>query len=478
MVVFNLLPGLPLDGGRLLRSLVWAVSKSQLVGTRAGAHAGRVVAVLVLLFTVWFNRGPNGLAAGFVGLMLAAYLWFGAGQSLKFAQVMAKLPAVDLDRLLRPGLLVPPDLSIAEALRRMWQGSARGLVLVDSADRPAAIVEEAKVNAVPPDRRPWVPAQRRGPSARGRARPAPRSEGRGPACSGSRHARHRSTSSSTTPAHRPASWPPPTSPPPSALPGERSEGRPMSANEAPGSGPFRAGERVQLTDPKGRLHTVTLEPGKQFHTHRGAIEHDALIGAPEGSVVPSTAGTLYLALRPLLVDFVLSMPRGAAVIYPKDAAQIITMGDIYPGATVLEAGAGSGSMTCALLRAVGPSGRVISYEVRDDHAEVAVRNVETFFGERPANWELRIGDAVEHGSDETVDRVILDMLSPWEVLPHDGSRAQPGRRPHRLRRDDDPGVPPRRGDPRARRVHRTGRLGDVHARLARRRAGGTARSTG
>jgi tRNA (adenine57-N1/adenine58-N1)-methyltransferase len=195
----------------------------------------------------------------------------------------------------------------------------------------------------------------------------------------------------------------------------------MSMNAAPGSGPFRAGERVQLTDPKGRLHTVTLEPGKQFHTHRGAIEHDALIGAPEGSVVPSTAGTLYLALRPLLVDFVLSMPRGAAVIYPKDAAQIITMGDIHPGATVLEAGAGSGSLTCALLRAVGPTGRVISYEVREDHAEVAVRNVETFFGERPPNWDLRIGDAVEH-----VDRIILDMLSPWEVLPSMAAALNPG----------------------------------------------------
>src|SRR6476660_8299034 len=191
----------------------------------------------------------------------------------------------------------------------------------------------------------------------------------------------------------------------------------MSVNAAPGSGPFRAGERVQLSDPKGRLHTVTLTAGKQFHTHRGAIEHDALIGAPEGSVVSSTAGTLYLALRPLLVDFVLSMPRGAAVIYPKDAAQIVTMGDIHPGATVLEAGAGSGSLTCALLRAVGPTGRVISYEVREDHAEVAVRNVETFFGERPPNWDLRIADAVEHAADEQVDRIILDMLSPWEVLP-------------------------------------------------------------
>jgi tRNA (adenine57-N1/adenine58-N1)-methyltransferase len=195
---------------------------------------------------------------------------------------------------------------------------------------------------------------------------------------------------------------------------------------APGSGPFQAGERVQLSDPKGRLHTVTLEPGKKFHTHRGAIEHDSLIGAPEGSVVSATSGTLYLALRPLLVDFVLSMPRGAAVIYPKDAAQIITMGDIYPGATVLEAGAGSGSLTCALLRAVGPTGQVISYEVRDDHADVAVRNLETFFGEQPPNWSLRRGDVADHRADEQVDRVILDMLSPWEVLPAVAAAVRPG----------------------------------------------------
>ena len=195
---------------------------------------------------------------------------------------------------------------------------------------------------------------------------------------------------------------------------------------APGSGPFREGERVQLTDPKGRLHTVTLQAGKQFHTHRGAIEHDALIGLPEGSVVTATAGTQYLALRPLLTDFVLSMPRGAAVIYPKDAAQIVAMGDMYPGATVLEAGAGSGSLTCALLRAVGPTGRVVSYEVRDDHAEVAVRNVETFFGERPPNWTLHLADAATHPADQPVQRVVLDMLSPWEVLPAMADALQPG----------------------------------------------------
>jgi tRNA (adenine57-N1/adenine58-N1)-methyltransferase len=194
----------------------------------------------------------------------------------------------------------------------------------------------------------------------------------------------------------------------------------------PGSGPFRPGERVQLTDPKGRLHTVVLEAGKQFHTHRGAIEHDDLIGRPEGSVVSSTSGTLYLALRPLLTDFVLSMPRGAAVIYPKDSAQIVAQGDIAPGSVVLEAGAGSGSLTCSLLRAVGPEGRVISYEVRDDHAEVAERNVRTFFGDLPPNWSLRRGDVVEHPADEPVDRVVLDMLSPEEVLTGVGAALQPG----------------------------------------------------
>jgi tRNA (adenine57-N1/adenine58-N1)-methyltransferase len=192
------------------------------------------------------------------------------------------------------------------------------------------------------------------------------------------------------------------------------------------TGTFEAGERVQLSDNKGRLHTVTLEPGKQFHTHRGAIEHDALIGQPEGSLAVSTGGTAYLALRPLLADFVLSMPRGAAVIYPKDAAQIVALGDIYPGATVLEAGAGSGALTCSLLRAVGPTGRVISYELRPDHAEFAERNVETFFGERPSNWDLRLGDLAEYDPREQADRVILDMLAPWLVLTTVSAALRPG----------------------------------------------------
>ncbi|EHY87805.1 tRNA (adenine-N1)-methyltransferase [Saccharomonospora azurea] len=190
------------------------------------------------------------------------------------------------------------------------------------------------------------------------------------------------------------------------------------------AGPFRAGDRVQLTDPKGRHYTIVLAEGQEYHTHRGAVPHDALIGAPEGSVVTSTQGTSYLALRPLLPDYVLSMPRGAQVIYPKDAAQIVMWGDMFPGARVLEAGAGSGALTCSLLRAVGPEGSVTSYEVRPDHAEHAVRNVEKFFGERPSNWTLHVDDLATHTGE--VDRVVLDMLTPWEVLPTVSEALVPG----------------------------------------------------
>ncbi|MGM7643830.1 tRNA (adenine-N1)-methyltransferase [Nocardia sp. JW2] len=191
------------------------------------------------------------------------------------------------------------------------------------------------------------------------------------------------------------------------------------------TGPFAIGDRVQLTDAKGRLYTVVLEEGKEFHTHRGGIKHDDLIGADEGSVVKSINGTPYLALRPLLTDYVLSMPRGATVIYPKDAAQIVHEGDVFPGARVLEAGAGSGALTCSLLRAVGSEGQVISYEIRDDHAEHAVRNVETFFGERPPNWSLTVADVANYDGEQ-VDRVVLDMLAPWEALPAVSKALVPG----------------------------------------------------
>jgi len=182
-------------------------------------------------------------------------------------------------------------------------------------------------------------------------------------------------------------------------------------------GPFRAGDRVQLTDPKRRHYTVTLERGAEYHTHRGGLRHDDLIGKPEGSLVVSPSGTPYLALRPRLADYVLSMPRGAQVIYPKDAAQILMWGDVFPGARVMEAGAGSGALTCSLLQAVGPTGSVLSYEIRDDHAQHAERNVKGFFGDAPPNWTLRVADLHTHdGAAEPVDRVVLDMLAPWEQL--------------------------------------------------------------
>jgi tRNA (adenine57-N1/adenine58-N1)-methyltransferase catalytic subunit len=185
--------------------------------------------------------------------------------------------------------------------------------------------------------------------------------------------------------------------------------------EVRASGPFREGDRVQLTDPKGRHYTLVLTPGGQYHTHRGAVAHDDVLGQPEGSLVTSAGGTAYLALRPLLADYVLSMPRGAQVIYPKDAAQIVAMGDVFPGAKVLEAGAGSGALTCSLLRAVGETGEVHSYELRPDFAAIARKNVEAFFGGPHPAWHLHNGDVADN--DITgFDRIVLDMLTPWEAL--------------------------------------------------------------
>ncbi len=195
-------------------------------------------------------------------------------------------------------------------------------------------------------------------------------------------------------------------------------------------GPFSAGERVQLTDPKGRLHTITLTPGKQFHTHRGHIPHDSLIGMPDGSTVTNTAGVEYLALRPLLSDYVMSMPRGAAVVYPKDAAQIVTMADVFPGAVVVEAGVGSGALSMSLLRAVGASGRVHSFERREDFAEIARANARDFFGVDHPAWTVTVGDLVEAlpaaVAPGSVDRVVLDMLAPWECLEVVSEALAPG----------------------------------------------------
>src|ERR1017187_4160556 len=185
----------------------------------------------------------------------------------------------------------------------------------------------------------------------------------------------------------------------------------------PRQGPLMPGEPVQLTDPKGRRHLITLRAGATFHTHRGTLNHDDIIGGPDGNVVKSGGGTPYVVFRPLLADFTLAMKRGAAVVYPKDAAQIVAFADVFPGARVLEAGAGSGALSCWLLRAVGEQGTLTSFERRPDFAEVARRNVEQFFGAPPPSWQLVVGDFGRAGEDPSLsdfDRVILDMLAPWE----------------------------------------------------------------
>ncbi|MGY2874767.1 tRNA (adenine57-N1/adenine58-N1)-methyltransferase catalytic subunit [Marmoricola sp. URHA0025 HA25] len=195
-------------------------------------------------------------------------------------------------------------------------------------------------------------------------------------------------------------------------------------------GPLVAGEWVRLIDAKGRRHNICLQAGVAFHTNRGAILHDELIGRDEGFSVTSSSGGEYLVFRPLLSEFVVSMPRGAAVVYPKDAAQIVAMADIFPGARVVEAGVGSGALTCSLLRAVGPTGRVSSYERREEFAEVARRNVDQFFGGDHPAWHLTVGDLVEalpEGDPPgTVDRVVLDMLAPWECVDVVADALAPG----------------------------------------------------
>lgn len=187
---------------------------------------------------------------------------------------------------------------------------------------------------------------------------------------------------------------------------------------------------MQITDPKGRLHTVTLMPGGVFHSHRGGIKHDDIIGLADGSVVTNVEGAEHLVLRPLLSDFVISMPRGAAIIYPKDALAILGMADVFPGARVIEAGVGSGALSLWLLRALGGRGHLYSFERREEFASVASANVETYFGGVPPNWTLTLGD-LRHALPETVDdgeadRVILDMLAPWECIDEVSRVLAPG----------------------------------------------------
>jgi tRNA (adenine57-N1/adenine58-N1)-methyltransferase len=191
-------------------------------------------------------------------------------------------------------------------------------------------------------------------------------------------------------------------------------------------GYFSEGDRIQLTDPKGKMYTFTITAGKEWHTHKGWIVHNELIGLPEGSVVSTSAGLKFTAFKPLLGDFVLSMPRGATIVYPKDAAMIIGVADVFPGAKVIEAGVGSGALSISLLRAIGKDGKLFSFERREDFAEIARENVKTYFGSIPSQWQLEVGSVQESSTNEKYDRVILDMLAPWECVAFAADVLRPG----------------------------------------------------
>jgi tRNA (adenine57-N1/adenine58-N1)-methyltransferase len=181
--------------------------------------------------------------------------------------------------------------------------------------------------------------------------------------------------------------------------------------------PFRAGERVLLVDSKKRRHLVTLSEGGEFHTHAGFVPHGEIIGQPDGCVVRTTRGARLTAVRPTLAEYVLEMPRGAQVIYPKDLGPILVLADVFPGARVLESGVGSGALTMALLRAIGPTGHVTGYEIREDFAKRARQNVEGFLGpDVPLDIEIR--DVYEGIALDDLDRILLDLPEPWRVVKH------------------------------------------------------------
>ena len=193
---------------------------------------------------------------------------------------------------------------------------------------------------------------------------------------------------------------------------------------------LQAGDRVQISDAKGNKKTIVLTSGANFHTHKGFVTHDEIIGLPEGSIVLSSTGAPYMVIKPLLLDHVLSMPRGAAVIYPRDSASILVEADIFPGAVVVEAGVGSGGLSSYLLRAIGPTGYLHSFERRADFAETAIKNVSSYLGHEPANWNVQVCDLQDQSTNQEligkVDRVVLDMLAPWECVKTAHALLKPG----------------------------------------------------
>lgn len=191
------------------------------------------------------------------------------------------------------------------------------------------------------------------------------------------------------------------------------------------TGPFQAGEKILLIDPKGRKYLVTLRSHEKFSTHLGTIPHDEIIGREEGALLRSSGGALFVPFRPTFAEYILKMKRGAQVLYPKDIATVLLWGDIFPGATVVEGGGGSGALSIALLQAVGEKGRVITYEVREDFLRQAKTNVETFLGNVP-HWTLKLQDIYEGIEEAAVDRVVLDLPEGWRAVPHAADALRPG----------------------------------------------------
>lgn len=181
-------------------------------------------------------------------------------------------------------------------------------------------------------------------------------------------------------------------------------------------GSFKEGDNALLIDNKDRRYLIRLQPGGQFHYHKGFVHHDEIIGQEHGLWVHSSGGTSLLVLKPRLADYVLKMPRGAAVVYPKDVGPIGVYADLAPGMTVLEAGTGSGALTLSLLRFVGPTGRVISVERREDHASHARKMIERWLGSIPDNLDLRIGEVEDAIAELAPERIVLDLPEPWHAV--------------------------------------------------------------